>query len=145
MGVMVSALLSGVTAVAFGLLYQVSGWTLVIGGLIGSSSWGLALLLSRIPGSGFLGDFVGALVVGGLSEIAAYFRQQPALVFVVPAIIAFVPGDLVYQSMVSFLKDHFLQGLQSGLSALLAAGAISIGLALATAVIRPLIRRSGAK
>lgn len=138
----VSALLSGVTAVAFGLLYQVTGWTLVVGGIIGTLSWAVATVLQRIPGSGFLGDFVGALMVGGLAEVAAHSRHQPALVFVVPAIIAFVPGDMVYQSMVAFLKSHFLAGLQSGLSALLAAGAISIGLALATAVIRPILRRS---
>ncbi|NMP21040.1 threonine/serine exporter [Sulfobacillus sp. DSM 109850] len=139
---MVAALLSGVTAVAFGLLYQVSGWTLVVGGIVGAVSWAFATLLGHLPGAGFLGDFVGALIVGGLSEIAAYVRHEPVLVFVVPAIIAFVPGDLVYQSMVAFLKSQFEAGLQSGLSALFSAGAISLGLALATAVIRPLIRRS---
>ncbi len=136
------ALLSGVTAVAFGLLYQVSGWTLVVGGVVGTLSWAAATALGHLPGAGFLGDFIGALIVGGLSEIAAYFRHEPVLVFVVPAIIAFVPGDLVYQSMVAFLKSHFQAGLQSGLSALFSAGAISLGLALATAVIRPLIRRT---
>lgn len=137
----VSAILSGLTAVAFGLLYQVSGGTLVLSGLIGAIAWALSVLVSHIPGSGFLGDFVGSLMVGGLAEIAAKMRHRPAIIFVVPAIIVFVPGDLVYESMVAFLKDHFLQGVQSGLSALLAAGAISVGLALATALIRPLIRR----
>lgn len=137
----VQALLSGVTAVAFGLLYQVTGWTLFVGGVIGTLSWAFATVLGHIPGAGFLGDFVGAIIIGGLAEVAAYVRHEPVLVFVVPAIIAFVPGDLVYQSMVAFLKSQFLSGLQSGLSALLAAGAISVGLALATAVVRPLIRR----
>lgn len=141
----ISAILSGVTAVAFGLLYQVSGWTLGLAGIIGSASWALSALIQRIPGSGLLGDFVGALVVGGLAEVAASLRQQPVLVFVVPAIIVFVPGNLVYQSMMAFLKGYFLTGLRSGLSAVLAAGAISVGLALATAVIRPLLRRRPTK
>lgn len=136
----VAALLSGITAVAFGLLYQVAGSTLVVSGVIGTVSWALASGLKAIHGSGLLGDFVGALMVGALAEVAARFKQEPALVFVVPAIIVFVPGDLVYQSMVAFLQNHFLAGLQSGLSALMAAGALSIGLALATAVLRPLLR-----
>ncbi len=134
------ALLSGVTAVAFGLLYQVSGPTLMIAGAIGAISWALASLLSTIPGSGLLSDFVGAMVVGALAEIAARLKHEPALVFVVPSIIVFVPGDLVYRSMVSFLQDHFLSGMRLGFSALMAAGALSIGLALATAILRPFLR-----
>jgi uncharacterized membrane protein YjjB (DUF3815 family) len=140
-----SALLSGLTAVAFGLLYQVSGSTLVVAGVIGTVSWGLSSLLSSIPGSGLLGDFVGALVVGAMAEIAASVRHQPALVFVVPAIIVFVPGDQVYESMVAFLKSHFLSGMQYGMGALMAAGALSVGLALATAVMRPMLRRGKRK
>ena len=136
----VDALLSGLTAVAFGLLYQVSGSTLVISGVIGTVAWALASLLSAIPSSGLLGDFVGALVVGSLAEVAARLKHEPALVFVVPSIIVFVPGDLVYKSMVAFLQNHFQPGTQYGLSALMAAGALSIGLALATAVLRPLLR-----
>lgn len=136
-----SALLSGVAAVAFGLLYQVSGWTLLLAGIIGTVSWALAALLGHVPGAGLFGDFIGALVVGGLAEVAASLKHEPAVVFVVPAIIIFVPGYRVYQSMVAFLKDHFFIGMQTGLEALMAAGAISIGLALSTAVVRPLIRR----
>lgn len=94
----------------------------------------------HFPNAGLLGDFVGAIIVGGMAEVAARLKHEPALVFVVPSIIVFVPGDLVYQSMVAFLKDHFLSGMQSGLTALMAAGALSIGLALATAVLRPMLR-----
>lgn len=136
----VRALLSGVTAVAFGLLYQVSGSTLLISGAIGTISWALAGLITHFPNAGLLGDFVGAIMVGGMAEVAARLKHEPALVFVVPSIIVFVPGDLVYQSMVAFLKNHFLPGMQSGFTALMAAGALSIGLALATAVLRPLLR-----
>ncbi|MCY0865201.1 MAG: threonine/serine exporter family protein, partial [Sulfobacillus sp.] len=98
-------------------------------------------LVHRIPGSGLLMDFIGALVVGTLGEIAATWEREPSPVFVVPAIVVYVPGELAYQSMVSFLRGHFPAGLQSGLTALLAAGAISLGLALSAAFIRPLLRR----
>lgn len=136
----IDALLSGLTAVAFGLLYQVAGTTLLVSGAIGTLSWALAEVIKTIPGSGLLGDFVGALVVGALAEVAARIKHEPALVFVVPSIIVFVPGELVYESMVAFLKNHFLSGIETGLAALMAAGALSVGLALATAVLRPWLR-----
>lgn len=61
--------------------------------------------------------------------------------YIVPAIIAFVPGYQVYLSMVAFVKGQFTNGLQAGLTAVMAAGALSIGLALATAIFRPLLRK----
>jgi uncharacterized membrane protein YjjB (DUF3815 family) len=67
--------------------------------------------------------------------------KQPALVFQVPAIIPFVPGYLVYESMLSFLRNHFLNGLEQGFRALLLAAALSLGLALATAGMRAALRR----
>ncbi|MCY0898724.1 MAG: threonine/serine exporter family protein [Firmicutes bacterium] len=135
-----AALLSGITAIAFGLLYQVSGWTLVLAGLIGMIAWWVQAPLAHLSGATLLGDFVGAFLVGALAEVAAKVRQEPAIMFVVPAIIVFVPGELAYKSMVAFLQNRFMAGLEAGLTAALAAGAIAIGLALATALVRPLLR-----
>ncbi|MDA8194641.1 MAG: threonine/serine exporter family protein [Thermaerobacter sp.] len=131
------AVLSALTAASFGLLYQVSGSNLLIASGIGGVAW---LLAHGMGNATLLSDAVGALVVGGLAEFAAHWRREPVSVFVVPAIIVFVPGYLVYQSMVAFLKGHFVAGLQTGLTAIMAAGALGIGLALATAIIRPLVR-----
>lgn len=135
-----SSLFAGLSAVAFGYLFQVSGANLATAGVIGTVSWGIAQLLARLPNTFLLVDVIGALVVGALSESAALWRREPVPIFVVPAIIPFVPGYLVYKSMVDFLKNHFNTGLKVGLTALLAAGALGIGLALATAIFRPLLR-----
>lgn len=141
MGSLADALLSALAAVAFGFLYQVSVSSLLIAGVIGGFAWLLATGVGTLGNAGLLSDVVGALVVGGLAEVAASWRREPVSVFAVPAIIVFVPGYLVYKSMVAFLKNQFILGMQSGLTALLAAGALSVGLALAAAVIRPLVRR----
>ncbi|MCY0879176.1 MAG: threonine/serine exporter family protein [Firmicutes bacterium] len=135
--------LSGITAVAFGLLYQVSGWSVAIAGLIGMISWGIAAPLDHLANARLLGTFVGAFCVGAAAEVAAKVKQEPSLVFLVPAIIVFVPGELAYKSMVAFLRNHFVAGLEAGLTAFLEAGAIAVGLALATALVRPLLRRHG--
>jgi uncharacterized membrane protein YjjB (DUF3815 family) len=79
-------------------------------------------------------------VVGALAEVAALWKKQPVTIFVVPAIISFVPGYLVYESMVGFLKNNFNGGIRYGLTAVFSAAALSLGLALATAMLRPLLR-----
>lgn len=138
-----AVILAGLTTVAFGLLYQVSIRLVAIAAIIGATGWAVyAGLSGSMPGHALWAEFVGALVVGGLAEIAAWRGHEPAIVFAVPAIIPFVPGDLFYQSMLSFLRNHFLIGLKYGFRALVLAGALSVGLAMATAVTRPLLRRA---
>ncbi|SMC05139.1 Uncharacterized membrane protein YjjB, DUF3815 family [Sulfobacillus thermosulfidooxidans DSM 9293] len=134
------ALFAALTTMAFGFLYQVRTSLLWIAGVIGALAWMASLTVSLIPGAGLLGDFVGAFVVGSLAEVAALWKKQPVTIFVVPAIISFVPGYMVYESMVAFLKNHFNQGLRFGLTAIFSAAALSLGLALATALLRPLLR-----
>lgn len=138
---------AGLTTVAFGVLYQVSGWTLALDGIIGGGAWAVTHWMAMDPTQSLMGNFMGALLVGLAAELAARWRRQPVLLFVVPGIITFVPGYAAYQSMVAFVQGHFNAGLQTGIHAVLAAAALSIGLAAATAVMRPLLRarRTAAK
>lgn len=137
-----SALFAGLTTVAFGYLYQLAGVNLWIAGAIGAIGWMGATLVGTVTGAGLLPDFVGSLIVGILAEYAAVKKRQPVTLFMVPAIISFVPGYLVYQAMVAFLKGHSTTGIRIGFTALFAAAALSLGLALATAVFRPMLRRT---
>lgn len=127
--------------IAFGFLYQVSLSTLLVSGAIGTAAWVLAFMIG--PGSvhTLIGDFVGAFFVGALAEFVARFRRQPISLFVVPAIIIFVPGYMAYQTILAFIQNQYVTGLQNGLHALLAASSLSIGLAAASAFVRPLARR----
>ncbi len=136
-----SSLFAGLTTVAFGYLYQLAGVNLWIAGAIGALAWAGASVIGTLTGAGLLSNFLGALIVGVLAEMAAVRKRQPVTLFMVPAIISFVPGYLVYQSMVAFLKGQSADGIRIGFTALFAAGALSLGLALATAVFRPMLRR----
>ncbi|WP_173677112.1 threonine/serine exporter family protein [Sulfobacillus sp. hq2] len=134
------SLFAGLTTIAFGFLYQVRASLLWISGVIGAIAWAASMAVHLMPGAGLLGDFAGAFVVGSLAELAALWKKKPVTIFVVPAIISFVPGYLVYESMVAFLKNNFNAGLHFGLTAVFAAAALGLGLALATALLRPLLR-----
>ena len=138
-----AVLLAGLTAFAFGIMYQVSARMVAVSAVIAALAWAAYRgLTGSFGGSSGWPEFLGALTVGVLAELAALVYKQPALVFQVPAIIPFVPGYLLYASMLSFLRNQFLVGLERGLRALLLAAALSLGLALATAGMRAL-RRQG--
>lgn len=134
------AAFAALTTIGFGFLYQVRTSLLWIAGAISALAWLASLSVDLLPGAGLLGNFIGAFVVGGLAELAAVWKRKPVTIFVVPAIISYVPGYLVYQSMVAFLKNHFNEGVHFGLTAVFSAAALSLGLALATALLRPLLR-----
>ena len=137
-----AVLLAALTTFAFGLMYQVRWRMVAVSAIIAAVAWtayqGLA---GSFGGSSGWAEFIGALTVGVLSEVGAYVWKQPALVFQVPSIIPFVPGYLVYESMLSFMRNDFLAGLEQGFHAVLLAAALSLGLALATAVMRAVFKR----
>jgi uncharacterized membrane protein YjjB (DUF3815 family) len=132
-------LLSAGATVLFGLLYQCTLGTVLTAGAIGGLSWAFALVLGSLPHAAVFPDLGGAFLVGALAELGAVVRREPVSLLVVPAIIPFVPGYMAYQSMLAFLNGHFLLGLERGMGAGLVAGALAVGLALATAVVRPLL------
>lgn len=136
--------LAGATAFAFGVLYQVAWRMVTISAVIAALAWtAYQAILGSFSGSTGWAEFCGALAVGVLSELGAFVLKQPALVLQVPSIIPFVPGYLVYESVLSFMRNHFLIGLEQGFRALMLAAALGLGLAMATAATRALIRREG--
>jgi uncharacterized membrane protein YjjB (DUF3815 family) len=134
-------LVSAGAAVLFGVLYQCSLSTALTAGVIAGISWAFALGVGTLPHTIVLADLAGAFLVGSLAEGGAVLRREPVSLLVVPAIIPFVPGYQAYQSMLAFIQGHFVRGLEAGMGSVLVAGALAVGLALATALTRPLARR----
>ncbi len=134
-------LLAGASAFCFGILYQESRATALVAAVLAGVGWAASEALSAVPHLAVLPVFLGALVVGGGAEVLAVVRREPATLLVVPAIIPFVPGYAAYQSMVAFIQNQFVLGLERGLSALLTATAIAVGLAVSSSVMRPLVRK----
>jgi uncharacterized membrane protein YjjB (DUF3815 family) len=130
-----------ISAACFAVVYQCTWTTAVWAGGLAAAGWAAASALASLPHVAVLPDLVGAAVVGAGGEILAVWRRQPVTLLVVPAIIPFVPGLEAYQSMVAFINHHFQAGLEALSAALLTAAAIAVGLAAASFLVRPLIRR----
>lgn len=81
--------------------------------------------------------FVGAAVVGLMSNIFARFCNRPALIPQMPAILMLVPGSLGYYSVTAFIDQRGVQGLEAAFSMVLVAMALAAGLITANAMLSP--------
>ncbi len=84
-----------------------------------------------------LGAFVGALIVGIVTNLLARVRNRPAVITLVPAIMLLVPGSIGFRSMESLLARDVLAGVDTAFSMLMVAVALVAGLLFANALVQP--------
>lgn len=83
------------------------------------------------------GAFVGAAVIGTLSNVYARFYKRPALILQMPAILMLVPGSLGYISLTAFINRQGVDGIESAFTMTLVAMALAGGLITANALVAP--------
>ena len=84
-----------------------------------------------------LGAFVGALIVGLVTNGLARLRNRPAVITLVPAIMLLVPGSIGFRSLESLLARDVLAGVDTAFSMLMVAVALVAGLLFANALVQP--------
>ena len=113
--------------------------------VIGALGWCAEEVSMNTYASPILGCFLGACVVGFLSQIAARLRKDTATIFIIPGILCLVPGSHIFRTMAALLQDDVQVAAQIGTETLLMAGSIAVGLLTIGAilrVIRSLIRKT---
>lgn len=129
-----------VASCSWGIIFRAPKQRIALGGLTGALGW-MGWMLAEAAGLQVVGrTALGALAVGISGEIIARLWQEPATVFLTPGIVPLVPGITVYTAMKAFVVGDYLGGLSLTTEALLAAGAIAGGLAVATSLVRALFR-----
>lgn len=83
------------------------------------------------------GAFVGASVLGLLSNVYARFYNRPSLIPQMPALVMLVPGTLGYYSVTAFIDLNGVQAMESAFSMFLIAMALAGGLITANALLSP--------
>lgn len=78
-----------------------------------------------------MGVFLGAFLVGGVSNALARGRGTPAAVTALPGIIVLVPGSLGLRSLASLLEGQTLVGVNTAFAVFMIACALVTGLLLA--------------
>ena len=129
-------IVSFVSCLGFGILFNVQKRTLLLAAVNGSIGWTILLVLDIPQVSYIFANLLSAMVVGLLAEVFAIIQKTPATSFIVIGVIPLVPGFRVYRSMLFFVRGELDKGLADGVHSCFMAVAIAVGIILATSIVR---------
>jgi len=127
-----------ISSLAFAVVFNVPVRYLLPGALAGAIGW----LIFRSLGGTNTAIFFASVAIGLIAEAGARMFRVPVLIIAVPGMIPLVPGVQAYSTMLALVKGDFIGALTNGTETLFAAGAIAVGIALATVPMR-LVRKGG--
>ena len=130
------AVLSFVSCLGFGVLFNVQKRTLLLAAVNGAIGWTILLVLDIPQVSYIFANLLSAMVVGLLAELFAIIQKTPATSFIVIGVIPLVPGFRVYRSMLFFVRGELDKGIADGVHSCFMAVAIAVGIILATSIVR---------
>jgi uncharacterized membrane protein YjjB (DUF3815 family) len=108
------------------------GWIAVVGALgYGGARAGQAYFGPE------LGAFFGAVLVGMASNAVGRFRNKPAMVTILPALLILVPGSIGFRSTQALLARDVLGGIDTAFSTVLAGVALGAGILFGNAIVPP--------
>ena len=135
---LIELIVAFIATLAFAVVFNVPVRYLLLGALVGTIGW----LVFKSFGGANTAIFFASLGIGLLAEGGARMFRVPVLIIAVPGIIPLVPGAGAYSTMLALVKGDFIGALTKGTETLFAAGAIAVGIALATVPLR-LVRKGG--
>ena len=103
---------------------------------IGALTWACYQLFLYHGASAVVAAFIAACLVGLLSDISSRVFKDAATIFIIPGILCMVPGAGIYNTMLSLLHNDMAGVAENGVSTLLIAGAIAVGLLVMGSLIR---------
>lgn len=120
----------------FAFFFNITKYDILWAALLGGGGWIFFLYVWHSSSSSAFAYIAGAFTVGALAEFLAIILKKPATIFIVPGVIPFVPGSGMYETMLNAVLGNGDLALHVGFSTLTAAGAIAVGLALASSIAR---------
>ena len=84
-------------------------------------------------------SFIGACTIAILAEIFSRAGKDATTLFIIPGIIPFVPGSLLYKTMNSIMEADYEKAASIGTQALLIAGSIAVALVVVATLTRLLV------
>lgn len=118
----------------FGIVFNIKGNKLIFASLGGFITWYLYLLTLNYTNSTLLALFYASLCAGFYSEVLARLLKSPVTTFSICSIIPLVPGGGMYYTMLESVQGNVNKSLTTGLSTISSAGAIAIGILLASSL-----------
>lgn len=103
---------------------------------IGASTWACYQVFLYHGASAVVAAFAAACLVGLLSDISSRVFKEAATIFIIPGILCMVPGAGIYNTMLSLLQNDMDGVVQNGVTTLLVAGSIAVGLLVVGSLIK---------
>ena len=122
---------AAVTTLAFAIFFKAPKKSLIHCAVIGMCGW-FSYILGRVMFDVVISSLLGALCVGVLSSYASKKLFMPATIFIYTGIIPLVPGYGMYQTMNYLIIKNYSEAAIVGLNTILQAGAIAMGILVAS-------------
>lgn len=130
--IIINSLYAFIATFGFCILFNIRGKNLFYTSLGGGVTWFFYLLADHISSSNIFALFIASIVAGIYSEIMARVLKSPVTTFSICAIIPLVPGGGMYNTMLQLIQGNVNNSLTTGLATLSSAGAIAVGILLAS-------------
>lgn len=121
---------AGVGTVAFCVLFRVPQKYFLNCGWIGMVQWVVYLLVNHVSGSSMSAVFCAALTIVSMSRYYAVKKKCPLTIFLVTGIFPLVPGAGIYRTVYYASTALYTLAVREGFTALKAAFAIAIAIAI---------------
>lgn len=128
-----------VSSIAFSIFFIVPKKAIVYCTITGTISWIVYFFCSKHFGNA-VSNLIASIVVGLFAEYFSVKLRLPSTVFLYIGIVMLVPGYRMYHTMEYFAKSEYLLALNSGISTVIHACSIAIGV-LISAVFSKSIKR----
>jgi len=125
-----NSILSLITTIGFGILFNIKGKKLYYCGIGGGLSWLVFLVCQKMGASNLMCMFVAATLSATYGEIMSRVTKAPATTFVICAIIPLVPGVGMYKTMLAIVHSNVSESIKNGLETIFTAGAVAVALFL---------------
>jgi uncharacterized membrane protein YjjB (DUF3815 family) len=127
------------TALGFGVLFNIKGKNLLFASIGGFLTWYVYLFSLSVDPSNHLALFIASFAAGLYSEALARILRSPVTTFSICSIIPLVPGGGMYYTMLESVQGNINKFLSTGLDTLSSAGAIAVGILLASSLTKVIL------
>ncbi len=114
----------------FGIVFRIGKRDLLRAAVGGALTRCVYLLLVEVIGQRILYTLLAAMFAALYAEIMAMRQKMPSTVFLYPAIIPLIPGDLLYYTAVNLILQNMPEMLENAKNCALTLAGMSLGFVL---------------
>lgn len=129
-------LCAAVAASTFGIIFNLRTKDLCFAALNGAFGYFIYLQAMRFGIASFVAIFFSSITMSVYAEVVARILKRPASLFLITALIPFVPGGRLFQLVLSLLNMDASSAWSFGMLTILESGAIAFGIIIVSSLIK---------